>query len=96
MNKIKFDPTQTTPAPWHVERNQIKNAKGEALGSYPYTLGGIEDHHNGLLMAKAPELLEAVIAALLVTRDIMDNTELTADNRTALKSLSKLLEKVIK
>ena len=96
MNKLIFDPTQTTPAPWHVERNQIKNAKREVLGSYPYSLGGIEDHQNGLLMAKAPELLEAVIAALLVTRDIMDKKELTVDNRTALKSLNNLLEKMIK
>jgi len=93
---LKFDPTKTTAPPWHVERNQIKNAKREVLGSYPYSLGGIEDHQNGLLMAKAPELLEAVIAALLVTRDIMDKKELTADNRLAVKSLNKLLERVIK
>jgi len=96
MNKLIFDPTQTTPAPWHVERNQIKNAKNEALGSYPYNLGGTEDHQNGLLMAKAPELLDAIALTVLLTSDLIEFGNLKPSTRAALKALNELLEKVIK
>jgi hypothetical protein len=49
-----------TPAPWHMDKGQIKDAKGNSLACYPYTLGGDEDQANAALIAQAPLLLEAL------------------------------------
>ena len=49
-----------SPAPWRAEHGQLRDAEGNALASYPNTLGGLQDIHNARLLAAAPELLEAL------------------------------------
>lgn len=61
---MKRKPITYTPGPWQVDRGQIRNPDGWALGSYPYNLGDETDHNNGRLMAAAPTLLEACIEVL--------------------------------
>lgn len=54
-------PTPGRPAQqWHLDRGQLRNEAGEAIGSFPYTLGGPEDRANARLACAAPELAIAL------------------------------------
>ena len=65
--------TEHTPGPWHLDGSQIKNADGDALASWPHSLGDAEDHANARLMAAAPGLLAAVEAAYETMRGLGPN-----------------------
>lgn len=58
------DIPQPSPAPWSLDRGQIRDRDGNALASvpvpFPDGIGGPEDLANGRLMAAAPELLQAL------------------------------------
>lgn len=67
--------TAHSPAPWSLDRGQIKDRDGNALASvpiYPDGIGGPEDLANGQLMTAAPELagaLEALLAGVNAGKD---------------------------
>ena len=53
-----------SPAPWSLNRGQLRDRDGNALASvpipFPDGIGGPEDLVNGQLMTAAPELLDAL------------------------------------
>lgn len=85
-----------TPGPWHTDEGTIRNQAGDALGSYPWGIGGVEDHNNGELMAAAPELLSACSLTLRTIFDVLRHYEAgAAGNQAALEDLAKDLQKLI-
>ncbi len=85
------DPTHS-PAPWSLDRGQIRDRDGNAIASvpiYPDGIGGPEDLANGQLMAAAPELagaLEALFAGVNArkSRETLANEGITTRARLAL------------
>lgn len=59
-----------SPAPWSIDRGQLRDRDGNALAQvpiFPDGIGGPEDLANGQLMAAAPDLagaLEALFAGV--------------------------------
>jgi len=51
---------------WRLDGGQLRNERGEAIGSFPYTLGGPEDRANAQLACAAPELAGALQGLLKV------------------------------
>lgn len=67
---------QHSPAPWSLDRGQLRDRDGNALASvpipFPDGIGGPEDLANGRLMAAAPELagaLESLFAGVNAGKD---------------------------
>ena len=61
--------TPTAPGPWHFDPTSgaIRNQAGDVLATVPHAIAGDDqDQANGQLMARAPELRDAL--AQLVTR----------------------------
>ena len=52
--------------PWSFDKGQLRDKDGNSLASFPYTLGGPEDHRNGELCALLPTLIDTL--AVLVDR----------------------------
>lgn len=49
-----------SPGPWQLDGGQLRDRDGNSIASFPYTLGGAEDHANAQLVRAAPELAEAL------------------------------------
>ena len=49
---------------WYFDKGLLRDKDGWTLAIVPYTIGDESDIKNGLLMAKAPELEAAVLAAI--------------------------------
>lgn len=61
---------QHSPAPWSLDRGQLRDRDGNALASvpiFPDGIGGPEDLANGQLLAAAPDLLDALKAIYRLT-----------------------------
>ena len=61
---------QHSPAPWSIDRGQLRDRDGNALASvpiYPDGIGGAIDAANGQLLAAAPDLLDALKAIYRLT-----------------------------
>ena len=59
--------TAHSPAPWSIDRGQLRDRDGNALAQvpiFPDGIGGPEDLANGRLMAAAPDLAGALGALL--------------------------------
>lgn len=60
--------TAHSPAPWSIDRGQLRDRDGNALAQVPIPwpdgIGGPEDLANGQLMAAAPDLAGALAALL--------------------------------
>ncbi len=92
-----YKPYKLHPHPWTADKGQIREAHGWAIGSYPYTLGDETDHSSGELMAKAPEMLEAIQAALdVIDPWLQEQHILTAQSREMLETVKGLLSEAIK
>ena len=48
--------------PWSFDKGQLRDKDGNSLASFPYTLGGPEDLHNGQLCALLPTLIDTLAA----------------------------------
>lgn len=83
--------TNHTPGPWQLDRGQIRDANGNALASYPYSLGGEADHANAILAAAAPDLL----AAALITLETLANITTVEFSQGADKPAREALEAAI-
>lgn len=70
--------TAYTPAPWHLDRGQVRTSSGDVVASYPYTLGDAVDHANGRLIAAAPELADMLRA--IVNAAYLSDTKLAQTN----------------
>lgn len=49
-----------SPGPWQLDGGQLRDHAGNAIASFPFTLGGPEDQANAQLAKAAPELAEAL------------------------------------
>ena len=61
---------QHSPAPWSIDRGQLRDRDGNALASvpiYPDGIGGAIDAANGQLLAAAPDLVDALKAIYRLT-----------------------------
>jgi hypothetical protein len=64
--------TAHSPAPWSIDRGQLRDRDGNALAQvpiFPDGIGGPEDLANGQLMAAAPDMAEALRIILYQARD---------------------------
>ena len=81
-----------SPAPWSLNRGQLRDRDGNALASvpiFPDGIGGPEDLANGQLLAAAPDLagaLEALFAGVNAgkTRETLAQEGITTRARLAL------------
>ena len=48
--------------PWSCDKGQLRDKDGNSLASFPYTIGGEEDLHNGELCALLPTLIDTLAA----------------------------------
>jgi hypothetical protein len=83
------------PYPWTLDRNQIRDANGWAIGSVPFSLGDETDQSSGRLMAKAPELLDAAGLALRTINDTLRHENLSAGGYEALEMAANELREAI-
>lgn len=91
-----YKPYKLHPYPWTLDRNQLRNANGEAIGSVPYTLGDETDQSSGRLMAKAPELLDLMSLTLLTIGDVLrSEPNMRESNREVLEAISQELREAI-
>ena len=59
-----------SPAPWSLDRGQLRDRDGNALASipiYPDGIGGPVDLANGQIIAAAPDLVDALKAIYRLT-----------------------------
>jgi len=84
------------PYPWTADKGQIKNANGDVIGNYPYTLGDQLDHDSGDLMAKAPALVDLISLTLRTIGDVLrSEPDLRQSNREVLEDISQELREAI-
>ena len=84
--------TAHSPAPWSIDRGQLRDRDGNALAQvpiFPDGIGGPEDLANGQLLAAAPDLagaLEALFAGVNAgkTRETLAQEGVTLAARLAL------------
>lgn len=83
--------------PWKADKGQIRDRKGNALGSYPW--GAIADHtdrNNGELMAASRELLDACIFTLTVLENLTTDDFSKGGDRPARERLKKVIRPFMK
>ena len=84
------------PYPWTADKGQIKNANGDVIGNYPYTLGDSTDQSSGRLMARAPELIDLISLTLRTIGDVLrSEPDLMESNREVLQEISQELREAI-
>jgi hypothetical protein len=91
-----WQPYQLHPYPWKADHGHLKDAEGNVIGNYAFSLGDETDHSCGRLMAKSPELLALLDLTLRTIGDVIrSEPDMRESNREVLDEISDMIREAI-